>query len=157
MTADIQYYNVECCERMLNWKEKTHSYVDFVIKMYRKGTVKLPDGKEMNFADGGKMTGCYLDKLKVLEIFFFKFQSESSVIEHLKLYWHGICTVVCPTESSFIQIHHQSENSLHRPVPPLRSMVHSGPSSIWAKVDSIFQEERAYNSITLEWCAAEVD
>eukprot|EP00439_Symbiodinium_sp_Y106_P051696 s2135_g6.t2 len=38
-------------------------YVDLVVKIYRPGTVKMPDGKEMNWEDGGKM-GLYLDSKK---------------------------------------------------------------------------------------------
>lgn len=39
-------------------------YVDLVIKVYRPGTVKMPDGKEIKWEDGGKM-GLFLDKKKV--------------------------------------------------------------------------------------------
>jgi len=38
-------------------------YVDLVIKIYRPGTVKMPDGKEMLWEDGGKVS-LYLDGLK---------------------------------------------------------------------------------------------
>ncbi|CAE7620631.1 CYB5R1 [Symbiodinium sp. CCMP2456] len=38
-------------------------YVDLVVKIYRPGTVKMPDGKEMKWEDGGKM-GLYLDSKK---------------------------------------------------------------------------------------------
>jgi len=33
---------------------ETPGYVDLVIKVYRPGTVKMPDGKEITWADGGK-------------------------------------------------------------------------------------------------------
>mmetsp|Transcript_78074 Transcript_78074/g.153281 ORF Transcript_78074/g.153281 Transcript_78074/m.153281 type:complete len:319 (-) Transcript_78074:106-1062(-) len=39
-------------------------YVDLVVKVYRPGTYKMPDGKEVTWADGGKM-GLHLDSLKV--------------------------------------------------------------------------------------------
>jgi len=39
-------------------------YVDLVIKVYRPGTVKMPDGKEIAWEDGGKMS-LYLDSKKV--------------------------------------------------------------------------------------------
>uniref|UniRef100_A0A6V0DMW4 NADH-cytochrome b5 reductase n=1 Tax=Zooxanthella nutricula TaxID=1333877 RepID=A0A6V0DMW4_9DINO len=39
-------------------------YVDLVIKVYRPGTVKMPDGKEITWEDGGKM-GLFLDSKKV--------------------------------------------------------------------------------------------
>ncbi|CAD7969441.1 unnamed protein product [Amoebophrya sp. A25] len=45
--------------------DETLGYVDLVVKMYRKGDVKMPDGKTMTWADGGKMSGCFLDKKKV--------------------------------------------------------------------------------------------
>lgn len=38
-------------------------YVDLVIKVYRPGTVKMPDGKEMTWEDGGKAS-LYLDDKK---------------------------------------------------------------------------------------------
>eukprot|EP00746_Dinoflagellata_sp_MGD_P166513 gnl/MRDRNA2_/MRDRNA2_96448_c0_seq1.p1 gnl/MRDRNA2_/MRDRNA2_96448_c0~~gnl/MRDRNA2_/MRDRNA2_96448_c0_seq1.p1 ORF type:complete len:324 (-),score=56.46 gnl/MRDRNA2_/MRDRNA2_96448_c0_seq1:148-1119(-) len=40
-----------------------HGYVDLVIKIYRPGTVKMPDGREMVWEDGGKVSR-YLDGLK---------------------------------------------------------------------------------------------
>lgn len=43
---------------------ETLGYVDLVIKLYRPGTVKMPDGSERNWEDGGKMS-MYLDSLKV--------------------------------------------------------------------------------------------
>lgn len=42
---------------------ETQGYVDLVVKIYRPGKVKMPDGKEMNWADGGK-AGLYLDSKK---------------------------------------------------------------------------------------------
>lgn len=33
---------------------ETPGYVDLVVKIYRPGTVKMPDGKEVTWADGGK-------------------------------------------------------------------------------------------------------
>jgi len=44
--------------------ETTSGYVDFMIKIYRPGKFTMADGKEMTWADGGKM-GLFLDKLKV--------------------------------------------------------------------------------------------
>jgi len=44
--------------------ETTTGYVDIVAKIYKPGKVMMPDGREMNWADGGKM-GRYLDALKV--------------------------------------------------------------------------------------------
>eukprot|EP00747_Dinoflagellata_sp_TGD_P030246 gnl/TRDRNA2_/TRDRNA2_134496_c0_seq1.p1 gnl/TRDRNA2_/TRDRNA2_134496_c0~~gnl/TRDRNA2_/TRDRNA2_134496_c0_seq1.p1 ORF type:complete len:318 (+),score=54.13 gnl/TRDRNA2_/TRDRNA2_134496_c0_seq1:100-1053(+) len=44
--------------------DETPGYVDLVVKMYRPGTVKMPDGSEVTWADGGKM-GQYLDTKKV--------------------------------------------------------------------------------------------
>jgi len=38
-------------------------FVDLVVKIYRPGTVKMPDGKETNWQDGGKM-GLFLDEKK---------------------------------------------------------------------------------------------
>jgi len=38
-------------------------YVDLVVKIYRPGTVKMPDGKEIKWEDGGK-AGLFLDKKK---------------------------------------------------------------------------------------------
>lgn len=38
-------------------------YVEIVTKIYRPGTVKMPDGREMHWEDGGKMSQ-YLDSLK---------------------------------------------------------------------------------------------
>lgn len=43
---------------------ETPGYVDLVIKVYRPGTVKMPDGKEMTWQDGGKGS-LYLDNKKV--------------------------------------------------------------------------------------------
>jgi len=42
---------------------ETPGYVDLVIKTYRPGTVKMPDGKEMKWDDGGKMS-LFLDGKK---------------------------------------------------------------------------------------------
>jgi cytochrome-b5 reductase len=39
-------------------------FVDLVIKVYRPGTFKMPDGKEVKWEDGGKMSR-YLDSKKV--------------------------------------------------------------------------------------------
>jgi cytochrome-b5 reductase len=39
-------------------------YVELVTKIYRPGMVKMPDGREMQWEDGGKMS-LYLDSLKV--------------------------------------------------------------------------------------------
>lgn len=43
---------------------KTCGYVDLVIKIYRPGTFTMPDGKEVKWEDGGKMSK-YLDSKKV--------------------------------------------------------------------------------------------
>lgn len=43
--------------------DDTKGYVDLVIKMYRPGKFRMPDGKEVDWADGGKM-GLHLDKLR---------------------------------------------------------------------------------------------
>jgi len=43
---------------------ETPGYVDLVIKTYRPGNVKMPDGKEMNWDDGGKMS-LFLDQKKI--------------------------------------------------------------------------------------------
>ncbi|CAD7967984.1 unnamed protein product [Amoebophrya sp. A120] len=45
--------------------DEVKGYVDLVIKMYRPGKVTMPDGRVMDWADGGKMSGCFLDKKKV--------------------------------------------------------------------------------------------
>jgi cytochrome-b5 reductase len=34
--------------------DETLGYVDIVVKVYKPGTVKMPDGREMHWADGGK-------------------------------------------------------------------------------------------------------
>lgn len=39
-------------------------YVDLIIKVYRPGVMKMPDGQEVKWEDGGKM-GLYLDSKKV--------------------------------------------------------------------------------------------
>mmetsp|Transcript_66253 Transcript_66253/g.158483 ORF Transcript_66253/g.158483 Transcript_66253/m.158483 type:complete len:318 (+) Transcript_66253:91-1044(+) len=44
--------------------DETPGYVDLVIKVYRPGTVKMPDGKEVKWDDGGKL-GLYLDSKQV--------------------------------------------------------------------------------------------
>lgn len=41
--------------------DDTKGYVDLVIKVYRPGTVKMADGREVEWANGGKM-GIFLDK-----------------------------------------------------------------------------------------------
>jgi len=43
--------------------DMVYGYADVVAKMYRPGNFKMPDGKEMVWEDGGKMTR-YLDSLK---------------------------------------------------------------------------------------------
>jgi len=43
--------------------DETPGYVDLVVKIYRPGNVKMPDGKEMNWEDGGKY-GLFLDGKK---------------------------------------------------------------------------------------------
>lgn len=43
---------------------ETPGYVDLVVKVYRPGTIKMPDGKEVTWADGGKM-GLFLDSKRV--------------------------------------------------------------------------------------------
>lgn len=43
---------------------ETKGYVDLVIKVYRPGTVKMPDGREVVWEDGGKMS-LYFDSLSV--------------------------------------------------------------------------------------------
>lgn len=43
---------------------KTSGYVDLVIKIYRPGTFRMPDGREVVWEDGGKMSG-YLDSRRV--------------------------------------------------------------------------------------------
>lgn len=42
---------------------ETPGYVDLVIKIYRPGTARMPDGLEVKWVDGGKM-GLYLDSRK---------------------------------------------------------------------------------------------
>jgi NAD(P)H-flavin reductase len=44
--------------------DNVRGFVDLVIKVYEPGTVKMPDGKEMNWADGGKLSQ-YLGGAKV--------------------------------------------------------------------------------------------
>eukprot|EP00397_Hematodinium_sp_SG-2012_P043422 GEMP01048263.1.p1 GENE.GEMP01048263.1~~GEMP01048263.1.p1 ORF type:complete len:357 (+),score=52.22 GEMP01048263.1:123-1193(+) len=44
--------------------ETTSGYADLIIKMYRPGKVKMPDGREISWSDGGKMSR-HLDSLKV--------------------------------------------------------------------------------------------
>lgn len=46
----------------------TKGYVDLVIKVYRPGKFKMPDGKDISWEDGGKM-GLYLDAKKVGDSF----------------------------------------------------------------------------------------
>eukprot|EP00929_Paragymnodinium_shiwhaense_P107017 TRINITY_DN7297_c0_g1_i1.p1 TRINITY_DN7297_c0_g1~~TRINITY_DN7297_c0_g1_i1.p1 ORF type:complete len:315 (-),score=89.14 TRINITY_DN7297_c0_g1_i1:268-1212(-) len=43
--------------------DSTPGYVDLVVKIYRPGKVKMPDGKEADWCDGGKMS-LYLDSKK---------------------------------------------------------------------------------------------
>lgn len=43
---------------------KTSGYVDLVVKIYRPGTYKMPDGKEVVWEDGGKVSR-HLDTRKV--------------------------------------------------------------------------------------------
>jgi len=43
---------------------KTCGYVDLVIKIYRPGTFRMPDGREIVWEDGGKMS-TYLDSRKI--------------------------------------------------------------------------------------------
>lgn len=45
--------------------DEVRGFVDLVVKMYRPGEVKMPDGKIMKWDDGGKMSGCFLDEKKV--------------------------------------------------------------------------------------------
>lgn len=45
--------------------DEVSGYVDLVIKMYRPGVFQMPDGKELKFENGGKMSGCYLDKKQI--------------------------------------------------------------------------------------------
>eukprot|EP00747_Dinoflagellata_sp_TGD_P166812 gnl/TRDRNA2_/TRDRNA2_190190_c0_seq1.p1 gnl/TRDRNA2_/TRDRNA2_190190_c0~~gnl/TRDRNA2_/TRDRNA2_190190_c0_seq1.p1 ORF type:complete len:319 (+),score=63.36 gnl/TRDRNA2_/TRDRNA2_190190_c0_seq1:79-1035(+) len=44
--------------------DETPGHVDLVIKIYRPGVFKMPDGKEVSWEDGGKMS-LYLDSKKV--------------------------------------------------------------------------------------------
>lgn len=43
---------------------ETPGYVDLVVKIYRSGKFKMPDGTETQWEDGGKM-GLHLDKLQI--------------------------------------------------------------------------------------------
>jgi cytochrome-b5 reductase len=43
---------------------KTCGYVDLVIKIYRPGKFRMPDGREIEWEDGGKVS-CFLDRKKV--------------------------------------------------------------------------------------------
>jgi len=43
--------------------DETRGYVDLVVKIYRPMKVKMPDGKEVEWTDGGKMS-MYLDSKK---------------------------------------------------------------------------------------------
>mmetsp|Transcript_1896 Transcript_1896/g.4373 ORF Transcript_1896/g.4373 Transcript_1896/m.4373 type:complete len:329 (-) Transcript_1896:1228-2214(-) len=45
--------------------DEVRGYVDLVIKMYRPAKVTMPDGRVMVWDDGGKLSGCILDKKKV--------------------------------------------------------------------------------------------
>jgi len=60
--------------------DETKEYVDLVIKMYRPGKVKMPDGKEIDWADGGKI-GLYLDSKKVGD--YIEINGPSGIIEYL--------------------------------------------------------------------------
>jgi NAD(P)H-flavin reductase len=44
--------------------DEVKGYVDLVVKVYKPGTTKMADGKEVVWADGGKL-GLYLDGVKV--------------------------------------------------------------------------------------------
>jgi NAD(P)H-flavin reductase len=44
--------------------DEVKGYVDLVVKVYRPGTTKMADGKEVVWADGGKL-GMHLDSLKL--------------------------------------------------------------------------------------------
>ncbi len=44
--------------------DNVRGFVDLVIKVYKPGTVKMPDGREMKWTDGGKMSQ-YLGSTKV--------------------------------------------------------------------------------------------
>jgi len=43
--------------------DETPGYVDLIVKVYRPGTAKMPDGKQVTWDDGGK-AGLYLDGKK---------------------------------------------------------------------------------------------
>lgn len=43
--------------------DETPGHVDLVIKVYRPGTARMPDGREVTWSDGGKMSS-YLDARK---------------------------------------------------------------------------------------------
>jgi cytochrome-b5 reductase len=64
---DTSEANLEIVERKytpVTNDETTSGHVDLVIKIYRPGNVKMPDGSERDWTDGGKMS-LHLDKLKV--------------------------------------------------------------------------------------------
>jgi cytochrome-b5 reductase len=59
---------------------ETPGYVDLVIKVYRPGTTKMPDGKAITWADGGKL-GLYLDGKKPGD--FIEIMGPAGVNEYL--------------------------------------------------------------------------
>lgn len=59
---------------------ETPGYVDLVIKVYRPGTVKMPDGKEVNWENGGKI-GLYMDTKKVGD--YIEINGPSGINEYL--------------------------------------------------------------------------
>lgn len=48
--------------------DEVNGFVDLVIKMYRAGKVSMPDGRSVDWADGGKLTGNFLDQKKVGDV-----------------------------------------------------------------------------------------
>lgn len=69
---DRRYTPITCNE--------TPGYVDLVVKVYRPGTVKMPDGKQMTWVDGGKM-GLYMHSRKVGD--FVEMMGPTGVNEYL--------------------------------------------------------------------------
>ena len=45
--------------------DEVKGYVDLVVKMYRPGTFTMPDGRDVKWTDGGKMSGRSLDKKQI--------------------------------------------------------------------------------------------
>lgn len=45
--------------------DEVRGYVDLVVKMYRPGKITMPDGRDVNWADGGKMSGTVMDTKNV--------------------------------------------------------------------------------------------